>query len=210
MAAIGAAVVNLALGGVFSFVLIQEKLAPLLSDTFMVPGYFHFLTIGTVTLTFLAGFIVALPALGDRPLAAPVWLVRLPWLATFGLAIFGAAGVAAGYLGVPRRTLSVAYDGLAPPVWSALMAGVGVGAAIMGAAMIAYVVLVAMSTLRRSDAGAGAPVVDWSGGGAVTTERAWTGPLSVFVLLAAMYVFTALAFNLMQALPVAAVGGGGH
>lgn len=210
MAAIGAAVVNLALGGTFSFVLIQEKLAPLLSDTFMVPGYFHFLTIGTVTLTFLAGFVVALPALGARPMAASAWLVRLPWLATFGLAIFGAAGVAAGYLGVPRRTISVAYDGLAPAAWPALMAGAGVGAAIMGAAMIAYVVLVAMSTLRRSDAGASAPVVDWGGGGAVTTGRAWTGPLSVFVLLAAMYVFTALAFNLMQALPVAAVGGGGH
>ena len=210
MAGVGAAVVNLALGGAFSFVLIQEKLAPLLSDTFMVPGYFHFLTIGTVTLTFLAGFVVALPALADRPMAASAWLSRLPWLATFGLAIFGAAGIAAGYLGVPRRTISVAYDGLAPPAWSALMAGVGAGAAIMGAAMIAYVVLVAASLLRRSGASANVPVVDWSGGGGVTTERAWTGPLSVGVLIGAMYVFTALAFNLMQALPVVAIGGGGH
>jgi cytochrome c oxidase subunit 1 len=212
MAAIGAAVVNLALGGAFSFVLIQEKLAPLLSDTFMVPGYFHFLTIGTVTLTFLAGFMVALPAFGARPMAASAWLVRLPWLATFGLAIFGAAGVAAGYLGVPRRTISVAYDGLAPPVWSALMAGVGVGAAIMGLAMIAYVVLVAASLRRRASAGAAAepPTVAWNGDGTISAGRAWTGPLSVLVLLAAMYVFTALAFNLMRALPVAAVGGGGH
>ena len=226
MAAIGAAVVNLALGGAFSFVLIQEKLAPLLSDTFMIPGYFHFLTLGTVTLTFLAGFVVALPALTGRELSAPAWLARLPWLATFGLAIFGAAGIAAGYLGVPRRTLSVAYDGLAPPVWSALMAGVGTGAAIMGAAMIAYVAIVAASLLRRARAGADVPVVDWSGSGAVTagragessgvyqdallTERAWVGPLAVLVLLAAMYAFTALTFNLLRALPVVAIGGGGH
>jgi cytochrome c oxidase subunit 1 len=210
MAAVGASVVNLALGGAFSFVLIQEKLAPLLSDTFMVPGYFHFLTIGTVTLTFLAGFVVALPTLGNRPLAAPAWLVRLPWLATFGLAIFGAAGVAAGYLGVPRRTISVAYDGLAPPVWSALMAGVGTGAAIMGLGMIAYVAIVAASLLLRPRAEIDLPVAAWGGDGTVAAERAWTGPLAVFVLIAAMYAFTALAFNLMQALPVAAVGGGGH
>jgi cytochrome c oxidase subunit 1 len=165
MAGVGAAVANLALGGAFSFVLIQEKLAPLLSDTFMVPGYFHFLTIGTVTLTFLAGFVVALPALSDRPLLAPGWLSRLPWLATIGLAIFGAAGVAAGYLGVPRRTLSVAYDGLAPPLWSALMAGVGAGAAIMGFAMIAYVAIVAAPLFAPKREGAGLPVVDWGGGG---------------------------------------------
>ena len=33
---------------------------------------------------------------------------------------------------------------------------------------------------------------------------------AVLVLIAAMYVFTALAFNLMRALPAAALGGGGH
>jgi len=48
MAAVGMATVNLALGGVFSLVLIQEKLAVLLSDTFYVPGYFHFFTVGAV------------------------------------------------------------------------------------------------------------------------------------------------------------------
>ncbi|MCC7015787.1 MAG: cbb3-type cytochrome c oxidase subunit I [Rhodospirillales bacterium] len=208
MAAVGASVVNLALGGAFSFVLIQEKLAPLLSDTFMVPGYFHFLTIGTVTLTFLAGFVVALPPLAGRPLRAPAWLVRLPWLATFGLVIFGAAGVAAGYLGVPRRTISVAYDGLAPPAWPALMAGVGTGAAIMGIAMIAYVAILAASLLLGPRAKIDLPVAAWGGGGTVAAERAWTGPLAVFVLIAAMYAFTALAFNLMRALPVAALGGG--
>ena len=210
MAAIGAAVVNLALGGVFAFVLIQEKLAPLISDTFMVPGTFHFFTLGTVTLTFLAGFVVALPALTGRPMRASAWLVRLPWLATFGLAVFGAAGVAAGYLGVPRRTLDVAYDGLAPPAWSALMAGVGTGAAIMGAAMIAYVAIAAISLFAPGRRGADLPVVMWSGSGTVAAERAWVGPLAVLTLIAAMYVFTALAFNLMYALPVAVFGGGGH
>ena len=222
MAAIGAAVVNLALGGAFSFVLIQEKLAPLLSDTFMVPGYFHFLTLGTVTLTLLAGFVVALPALAGRAMRAETWLVRLPWLATAGLLVFGAAGIAAGYMGVPRRTISVAYDGLAPPAWSGLMTWVGVGAGVMGLAMIAYVVLLAASLLGparvtplgvHSHDGAPAPAASWSGGGAAAATlpaRAWTGPLAVFVLLAAMAAFTALAFEVMARLPVAVAGGGGH
>jgi len=37
------AVLNLAPGGTLAFVLIQEQLASLLSGTFFVPGYFHFL-----------------------------------------------------------------------------------------------------------------------------------------------------------------------
>lgn len=214
MAAIGAAVVNLALGGAFSFVLIQEKLAPLLSDTFMVPGYFHFLTLGTVTLTFLAGFSVALPALTGRALRAPAWLVRLSWLATAGLLVFGAAGIAAGYRGVPRRAISVAYEGLAPPAWSALMAWVGVGAGIMGVAMIAYVAIVAASLIGRARADAPVAATAWSnhepGAAAALPARAWTGPLAVFVLIAAMGAFTALAFNTLAGLPVAVSGGGGH
>ncbi len=214
MAAIGAAVVNLALGGAFSFVLIQEKLATLLSDTFMVPGYFHFLTLGTVTLTFLAGFVVALPALAARAPRAEIWLVRLPWLATAGLLVFGAAGIAAGYMGVPRRTISVVYDGLAPPAWSALMAAVGAGAAVMGLAMIVYVAILAVSLLGPRRASAPAPVASWgegAGGAALALPaRAWTGPLAVLVLIAAMFAFTALAFNIMAGLPVAVAGGGGH
>lgn len=38
----GVAVLSMALGIVFAFVLIQAQLAPLLSDTFFVRGYFHF------------------------------------------------------------------------------------------------------------------------------------------------------------------------
>ena len=57
MAAVGMATVNMAFGGVFSMVLIQEKLAVLLSDTFFVPGYFYFFTVGAVSLTFIATLI---------------------------------------------------------------------------------------------------------------------------------------------------------
>jgi cytochrome c oxidase subunit 1 len=212
MSAIGFAVVNLALGGALSFVLIQEKLAPLLSDTFFVPGYFHFLTVGTVTLTFLAALVYALPALTGRALWRPDLLRWMPHLATAGLALFGAAGVAAGYLGVPRRVLDVAYDGAAPAAWRALMGTVGIGGMLMSAAVLAYALALAWN-LRPGAARRGTAValagVDW-GGSPAASARAWTGPLAVFVLVGITAAFTMLAFELMRALPLAASGGAAH
>jgi len=53
----GVAMLTMLIGLVFAFVLIQEKLAPLLSDTVFVPGYFHFFAVGTITQTFLAAMM---------------------------------------------------------------------------------------------------------------------------------------------------------
>ena len=210
MAAIGMAVVNTALGGMFAFVLIQERLAPLLSDTFFVPGYFHFFTLGTVTLTFIAALIYVIPAVTGRPLWRPALLARLPYVMTFGLVVFGAAGITAGYLGVPRRLFDVAYEGNAPEVWGTLMAVVGVGAVFMSLALAVYVVGLVMTLFGRAgEAGAETaelPVVSW-GGAAVGAQAAWAGPLSVVVLVVGMYAFTALGFELMQSLPIVATGG---
>ncbi len=212
MAAIGMAVVNLALGGAFSFVLIQEKLAPLLSDTFFVPGYFHFLTLGTVTLTFIAMLMYVIPGLTGRPLWNPSLLAKLPYVTTFGLLIFGGAGLTAGYLGVPRRLFDVSYGGQAPEIWGTLMFVVGIGAVFMTVALALYVFGLVRTLFERvSEAGAettNLAVVSW-GGIAVGRQAAWVGPLSVLVLIACMYVFTALGFELMQSLPVSVTGGHG-
>jgi cytochrome c oxidase subunit 1 len=213
LSAIGFAVVNLALGGALSFVLIQEKLAPLLSDTFFVPGYFHFLTVGTVTLSFLAALIYVVPALTGRPLWRPQWLRWLPHLATLGLALFGAAGVAAGYLGVPRRALDVSYDGAAPAAWGMLMSAAGTGGALMAAALLVYLLALGRNLLpvatRRAAAEVALPEVRW--GSAVAADaRAWTGPLAVALLVGLMIAFTVLAFELMKALPLAGSGGAAH
>lgn len=213
MSAIGMAVVNLALGGALSFVLIQEKLAPLLSDTFFVPGYFHFLTVGTVTLTFLAALCYTLPALTGRPLWSPALLRAMPYLTTAGLLLFGGTGVAAGYLGAPRRMLDVAYDGAAPAAWGALLSGMGAGALLMTAALAVYLVVLLGNLLpARSSAPldeAAMPEVRWSGA-AAAGQRAWTGPLAIVLLVALMAAFTVLAFELMQALPLKATGGAAH
>jgi cytochrome c oxidase subunit 1 len=55
-------------------------------------------------------------------------------------------------------------------------------------------------------------VVDWQAGPrGVGAAPAWTGPVSVAALVAAMYVFTIIAFQLIQSLPIIAIGGGhGH
>ena len=211
MSAMGFAVVNLALGGALSFVLIQEKLAPLLSDTFFVPGYFHFLTVGTVTLTFLAALIYVLPALTGRPLWRPQVLRWMPHLATAGLLLFGGAGVAAGYLGAPRRVLAVSYDGAAPAVWGTLMSAVGAGGVLMTAALAVYLYALARNLLPARLAPSSRPLLEvhW-GGAAADGARAWSGPLAIVLLLGLTVVFTSLAFELMRALPMTASGGAAH
>jgi cytochrome c oxidase subunit 1 len=217
MAAMGAAVVNLAFGGVFAFVLIQEKLAPLLSDTFFVPGYFHFLTVGTVTLSLLGAMTVMLPAVTGRAPWRPGFVAVLPWATTVGLLLFGLGGLLAGFAGAPRRTLDIAYDGAAPAAWQGYMALVGIGGAIMTGAVAAMVFALLRSLLAAPTAMtiAQSPTVTMTAPRPVAAtgavgQQAWTAPLAILLLLAGMYGATALAFMAMNGLPIAALGGGSH
>ena len=213
MSAIGMAVVNLAFGGTLAFVLIQEKLAGLLSDTFFVPGYFHFLTIGTVSLTLLAALARMVPALTGRPLWAPRMVLALPYLVTAGIAVFGAAGTAAGLMGMPRRVLDSAYDGAAPAIWAAASSAIGLGAVVMAIGLLAYVAALGWSLMRSSTETVSLSVEPGTlvaSGGLVAQQPAWTGPISVLVLVAAMYGMTIVAFTLLRALPIVISGGGGH
>ena len=177
MANMGWAAVNMMLGITFAFVLIQEKLAPMLSDTFFVPGYFHFFAVGVLTQTFLAALMVILPALGGGSLWRPAVLRRMPAIVTIGLLVFGAAGIAAGFMGVPRRVFDVSYGGLAPAAWPVLMALVGVGATIFAVAISITVYGVIRTLLsRRAPIPAEVQVVDWQAGpSGVGAAPAWTG-----------------------------------
>ncbi|MDP1702734.1 MAG: cbb3-type cytochrome c oxidase subunit I [Aestuariivirga sp.] len=213
MAAIGMAVANLALGGIFAFVLIQERLAPLLSDTFFVPAYFHFLTIGTVTLTLLAAFTWSMPALFHRPLWAPRLLRVLPYTLTAGLAMFGVAGMTAGLNGMPRRVLDVAYDGTAPQLWTAMSPIIGIGAVIMALSLLFYVALLVGTALgagRQQVLAAPKPFILATTESAAIRQKAWTAPLCVLVLVIGMYAATILTFALLRALPLASAAGGSH
>lgn len=208
MAAMGVAVLSMALGIVFAFVLIQAQLAPLLSDTFFVPGYFHFFTLGTVSMTLLAALAVVLPALGGRSLWRPELLRWLPWLAFAGLLVFGAAGIAAGYLGVPRRVMDVSYQQQAPALWQSLMTTVALGGSLMAAALLAFAAGIAASLWpqRRGVAPAVGLTLAWGDTVLQPGLKAWVGPVSVLAIVVAMYAFSALGFELMQALPVTVTG----
>ncbi len=212
MSAMGVAVLSMALGLVFAFVLIQGQLAPLLSDTFFVPGYFHFFTLGTVSMTLLAALSVVLPALGGRALWRPEILRWMPWVALLGLLMFGAAGISAGYLGVPRRVMDVSYQQQAPAIWQTLMLAVALGGSLMAAALLVFAGGIAASLLpERQQRGARNSLgVAWGATVIKAGTTAWVGPISILVIVAAMYVFSALGFELMQSLPISASGGGGH
>jgi len=208
MAAAGLAVVNMTFGITLAFVLIQADLAPLLSDTFFVPGYFHFFTVGTVSLSLLAALALILPALSGRGLALPRLVRFAPHLATLGLLAFGGAGVVAGYLGVPRRVIDAGYGGEAPALWSALMGWVAAGGVLMALALTAFALSVA-ATLLPLRARRAAPPPHWD---AVVQPRPGTaaliGPLAVLVIVLGMYGATAAGFQIMRSLPIAAAGGG--
>ena len=218
MAAVGMAVVNLAIGGAFSLVLIQEKLAVLLSDTFFVPGYFHFLTVGAVSLTFIATLIYVIPALTEHRCWRPNILSKLPYVLTMGLVLFGAGGIFAGYHGVPRRIFDLSYhvdnpvehiD--APFVWGTLMGVVGAGSLLMTIVLVIYAyALVRMLFPVSGEIGVpleNLRVVSWAGS-ATRGQRAWVGPLSVCALVATMYFFTALSFEILESVPILSEVGG--
>lgn len=207
MAAVGAAVLAMGAGIALAFVLIQAELAPLLSDSFFVPGYFHFFTVGTVSMTLLGAFALVLPALGGRAPAWPALLRRLPWVVLAGVLVFGAAGVAAGYVGVPRRMIDISYGGQAPALWAPLMAAVGIGGALMALALAGFALGVAASLWPRGMAAAPALPV-WGDAVLRPGASAWVGPLAVLLIVAAMVVFTIIGFELMHGLPVSATGGG--
>lgn len=199
LAAIGMSAVNLALGGIFAFVLIQERLAPLLSDTFFIPAYFHFFTLGTVTLTFLGAFAILIPGLGGCRLLAQRSLAGFPVLLSVALAVFGTAGLVAGYLGAPRRVIDIGYDGGAPSEWSALMSIVALAGATMALVVLVYVAALIATWLRRIPA---SPVLSTTVAIPTEVAAAWTGPLAVALLIAAMAGATWLSFDLLRALPI--------
>lgn len=202
------AVLSLALGGTFSFVLIQEKLAGLLSDTFFVPAYFHFLTVGTVSLTLLGGIAHIVPSLTGRAPPLRRLLRALPYAIGAALLVFALAGVAGGLAGLPRRVLDAGYDGLAPAAWRAVSAALGIGGAAMAAGVLAYALALLAGLARLGAAAPPAPAREAAPDAAAIRHSAWSAPASVAVLMLAIYAATAFAFDLMRALPVQASGSG--
>lgn len=211
VANMGIAMLTMLIGLVFAFVLIQEKLAPFLSDTMFVPGYFHFFAVGTITQTFLATMMAVMPAISGRRVWRPTVLSRMPWVVLVGLLLFGAGGIAAGLAGVPRRVVDINYDGAAPALWRTFMILLGSGGLLFasGLSVSVYGVAHSLVPLRLRPAVESDPNKPWTKE-SVAAGSAWTGPIAVVALVIAMYGATIGAFELMHALPITASGGGGH
>ncbi|MDR3376516.1 MAG: cbb3-type cytochrome c oxidase subunit I [Ancalomicrobiaceae bacterium] len=208
-AAMGEAIVATLIGIVFAFVLIQEKFAPMISDTLFVPGYFHFFAVGAVSETFIAGLLLFITILRRRAIWRPGLMAALPWVILFGLVLFGAGGMIAGIEGVPRRTMDVSYGGDAPASWHWLMLLFAVGGTIFAIALAVQVFGVLRTLIGRS--GTAAPVAAATAPGPVPGSAAWTGPIAIVLVVAAMSVATIATFDVMRALPIVAVGGhSGH
>ncbi|MBF0354144.1 MAG: cbb3-type cytochrome c oxidase subunit I [Alphaproteobacteria bacterium] len=206
---LAAAVINLALGGVLAFVLIQEKLAGLLSDTFFVPGYFHFMTLGVVTLSLLTVAERIAPALGGRG-GSVAWARYLPWLITLGLFLFGVAGVVAGSQGMPRRVLDASYEGLAPTSWVLLSWIIGIGALLMALGLGLMVARIGAAYLGFGPKALAAEQPQAALEELALKQGAWGASLAVALLLTLITAATWGAFALMRSLPVIAIGGAGH
>jgi cytochrome c oxidase subunit 1 len=125
--------------------------------------------------------------------------------------VFGGAGVIAGFMGVPRRVMDVSYGGEAPAFWSTLMALVGAGGGVMALALLAYAATLLASFVGRRGVNENQELAgfQWSDLPSGSTA-AWTGPLSILVIAAAMYGFGAIGFELLQAVPLIATGTAGH
>lgn len=205
-AAMALAIVSAFGGGMVSYVLQQKNLAELLSDTFAVPGYFHFFTVGMVTLTFLGLLCYLLPALTGRRLWGARWLSLLPYGLTLGVYLFGVAGVAAGFLGVPRRPFDISYGGAAPPIWESLMALVGVGGLLMVLVLGGFILILGRGFIhfRREPAG---QALEELPALALTPVRMGMGRapvtwIATVLLIVAMWGLTSLAFEIMRSWPI--------
>lgn len=189
-------------GAILSNVLVQHGFAELLSDTFFVPAYFHFLTVGTVSLTFLGFLAYLLPTLLDTPLPRPTLLARLPALVTVGVYVFGIAGTLAGYYGVPRRTLSFSYRGGVPESWVTALTVTAVGGLLMLLGIAGFVVVLLSMFAGRSGTGPiDLPTVSW-GANLDPSHRTYSGIVTITVLLVGWFVMTIGTSLVMEGLTV--------
>ncbi len=194
------AMVCAAAGGAFSNVLLQHEFAGVISDTFFVPAYFHFFTVGTVTLSFLGILTLMIPALFGRPLRARRTLTAMPYVLAFGVYLFGSAGIAAGFRGAPRRTVEMDYGTAGAPDWAFLMALMAVGGTIMTIVLFTYVGGMVATIAGRTAAKVPDPVVADLQPAAPGTHHAWFALVAIVVMVAAMWIFTGMTYGLMTRL----------
>ncbi len=139
--------VTLLVGGLFSYVIIQEQVAPMLHNTFVIPGYIHSIAAGGANIIYMGFLFYAITILTGRQLWGLGLAKIQPYLMAVALLIMSIAGVAAGLAGVPRRFPSIT-GGDDPASWAPLMnLSLGVGGMLATAALIIFVLIMAMTAI---------------------------------------------------------------
>jgi len=140
--------ITLFVGGLLSYLTLQQTLAPLLHNTFAVPAYVHAIAAGGANLMYMGALYYAVPLLWGRPL----WGMKLAraqvYLLGIGLLWMSIFGVAAGLSGVMRRYAFVGQETTnAGTQWMNL--SLGVGGTISLLAILLFLLVMLVSVLRK-------------------------------------------------------------
>lgn len=189
-------------GGVFANVVIQERIETLTGDTLTVPGYFHFLTIGAVTLTYLGALMYIIPGLTSRRLIGASIIRIITPITLIAIYFFGFSMIWAGLQGAPRRTLDFFPAYGAPETWLAPVKLAGIGGAIALLAGGVYVLLLLLSSATKR----GIPIDALPTLNLRAEEYKRILPyyplIIVVALIGGIYLATILAYSIMQGMPV--------
>lgn len=139
--------VTLFIGGVLAYMLIQEQLAPILHNTFVVPAYIHPMAAGGANIIFMGALYYAIPLLTKRQLWG-MGIARVqPYLMAAALVLMSIFGTLAGLAGVPRRVAGGAYTD-APASWSPLLnVSLGLGGLLAIAAGVIFLAVMILTPL---------------------------------------------------------------
>ncbi len=141
------AMVTLFVGGLLSYVLIQEQLSPLLHNTFVVPAYVHPMAAGGANIMYMGALYYAVPILLGRKLWG-LGIARFqPYVMGAALVLMSVFGTGAGLAGVPRRYAILGAD--APASWSTwLNLSLGVGGMLATIGLASFTGIMLMTALK--------------------------------------------------------------
>ncbi len=139
---------TLFIGGLLSYMTLQQTLAPLLHNTFAVPAYVHAIAAGGANLMYMGALYYAMPLLWKRPL----WGMKLAriqsYLLGFGLLWMSIFGVAAGLSGVLRR-YALAGEELTDASAQMMNLSLGIGGTLSLLAILLFLLIMVMTALHR-------------------------------------------------------------
>lgn len=197
--------VTLFFGGLMAYALLQEQLAPMLHNTFLVPAYVHPIAAGGANITYMGALYYGLPILLGRRLRG-VALARVqPYVMAAGLLWMAAFGGAAGLAGVPRRYALLGAD--APAEWINLMnLSLGIGAMVAIAAGIAFVAIMVMTAVAgekvAQPSDAVSELLHWPPPPVVAVSRTPLALVPSVAFVLGVITLTILAFERLGAMPL--------